>query len=270
MVVCQLQTSSAWRLKQNRQYILDEHSNIVPDSNGGIEYLGLARAQAKFFDCTAMKEPFQQDYNAVASHDIDPNDGEAHFKPNLPAEEQTSSRLLRRSEQRDGITYVGRLAIGPGIVGYGSSGTLVFEGSLDGRQVAVKRVLRQVPPPPLCCSRRIYDYTLKLPFVWASSHLCGSWCKWLSSLWRGATSWRPMMGQQELLSWTTQMVKDASSCRKLDPKFRVCSMFFNRAVLWPSAQGNCSLDCRWRAPQYCSLLCHGRRHRICILGIGAV
>ena len=51
---------------------------------------------------------------------------------------------IRVAERRDGITYVGRLEIGPGIVGYGSSGTLVFEGSLDGRKVAVKRILRQV------------------------------------------------------------------------------------------------------------------------------
>ena len=47
------------------------------------------------------------------------------------------------------MTYVGRLAISTGIVGYGSSGTLVFEGSLDGRQVAVKRVLRQVHLPKI-------------------------------------------------------------------------------------------------------------------------
>ena len=35
------------------------------------------------------------------------------------------------------------LQVGPGIVGYGSGGTLVFEGVLDGRRVAVKRILRQ-------------------------------------------------------------------------------------------------------------------------------
>jgi len=43
----------------------------------------------------------------------------------------------------DGITYVGRLCVGPGILGYGSGGTIVYEGVLDGRQVAVKRLLRQ-------------------------------------------------------------------------------------------------------------------------------
>lgn len=40
-------------------------------------------------------------------------------------------------------TRVGRLVVGPGILGYGSGGTIVFEGQLDGRAVAVKRVLRQ-------------------------------------------------------------------------------------------------------------------------------
>ena len=60
-----------------------------------------------------------------------------------------SSSAYKRSEWRDGVTYVGRLAISTGIVGYGSSGTLVFEGSLDGRQVAVKRVLRQVRFPAI-------------------------------------------------------------------------------------------------------------------------
>ena len=33
--------------------------------------------------------------------------------------------------------------MGPAILGYGSSGTVVYEGCLDGRQVAVKRLLRQ-------------------------------------------------------------------------------------------------------------------------------
>ncbi len=82
------------------------------------------------------------DYNATASHD-----GESRSESGR--ETSTSSQplpppLMRICERRGGVSYVGRLAIGPGIVGYGSSGTLVFEGSLDGRPVAVKRVLRQV------------------------------------------------------------------------------------------------------------------------------
>lgn len=36
------------------------------------------------------------------------------------------------------------MEIGPEILGYGSSGTLVFEGTLDGRPIAVKRILCQV------------------------------------------------------------------------------------------------------------------------------
>ena len=36
-----------------------------------------------------------------------------------------------------------RLQVGPGVLGYGSGGTVVFAGELDGRSVAVKRMLRQ-------------------------------------------------------------------------------------------------------------------------------
>lgn len=46
---------------------------------------------------------------------------------------------------RPGVNRVGRMEIGPEILGYGSSGTLVFEGTLDGRPIAVKRILCQVP-----------------------------------------------------------------------------------------------------------------------------
>ncbi|KFM23556.1 Serine/threonine-protein kinase/endoribonuclease IRE1 [Auxenochlorella protothecoides] len=42
-----------------------------------------------------------------------------------------------------GALAVGRMLVGPGILGLGSGGTVVFEGSLDGRPVAVKRLLRQ-------------------------------------------------------------------------------------------------------------------------------
>ena len=45
---------------------------------------------------------------------------------------------------RTGVNRVGRMEIGPEILGYGSSGTLVFEGTLDGRPIAVKRILCQV------------------------------------------------------------------------------------------------------------------------------
>ena len=36
--------------------------------------------------------------------------------------------------------------VGPHILGYGSQGTLVYEGSLHGRPVAVKRMLRHLYP----------------------------------------------------------------------------------------------------------------------------
>ena len=48
-----------------------------------------------------------------------------------------------------GVNRVGRMEIGPEILGYGSSGTLVFEGTLDGRPIAVKRILCQVATPSM-------------------------------------------------------------------------------------------------------------------------
>ena len=42
-----------------------------------------------------------------------------------------------------GAVKVGRLLVGPKVLGYGGCGTIVFEGALDGRPVAVKRLLLQ-------------------------------------------------------------------------------------------------------------------------------
>ena len=41
------------------------------------------------------------------------------------------------------ITRVGRMIVGPDKLGTGSAGTVVYEGELDGRKVAVKRILQQ-------------------------------------------------------------------------------------------------------------------------------
>eukprot|EP00898_Chlorokybus_atmophyticus_P001021 jgi/Chlat1/191/Chrsp1S03110 len=42
-----------------------------------------------------------------------------------------------------GAIRVGRLVVGPRVLGYGSHGTVVYDGKLDGRTVAVKRLLGQ-------------------------------------------------------------------------------------------------------------------------------
>ena len=42
-------------------------------------------------------------------------------------------------------TRVGRLVVKPSVLGYGSCGTIVFEGEMDGRRVAVKRLLARFP-----------------------------------------------------------------------------------------------------------------------------
>ena len=46
-------------------------------------------------------------------------------------------------ELPNGNTRVGRLEVSKEVLGYGSGGTAVFEGILDGRKVAVKRMLKQ-------------------------------------------------------------------------------------------------------------------------------
>lgn len=38
----------------------------------------------------------------------------------------------------DGGLAIGRLTVGPAILGYGSAGTVVYDGVLDGRWVGVK------------------------------------------------------------------------------------------------------------------------------------
>ena len=64
------------------------------------------------------------------------------------------------------------MEVGPEILGYGSSGTLVFEGTLDGRPIAVKRILCQVHKL-LTCS--------KPPFCWhgwLSAACVAMWMFW--------------------------------------------------------------------------------------------
>lgn len=50
----------------------------------------------------------------------------------------------RIRDAEDGAMRVGRLIVTTHVLGYGSSGTIVFRGSMDGRPIAVKRTLRQV------------------------------------------------------------------------------------------------------------------------------
>ena len=40
------------------------------------------------------------------------------------------------------LTHLGRLTVFKTVLGYGSSGTIVFEGEYDKRKVAVKRILK--------------------------------------------------------------------------------------------------------------------------------
>uniref|UniRef100_A0A383VZQ0 non-specific serine/threonine protein kinase n=1 Tax=Tetradesmus obliquus TaxID=3088 RepID=A0A383VZQ0_TETOB len=64
--------------------------------------------------------------------------------PDVGASGNTPGMMTTRSYvDEDGAVVIGRLRVGPGILGYGSAGTIVYEGVLDSRPVAVKRLLRQ-------------------------------------------------------------------------------------------------------------------------------
>jgi hypothetical protein len=75
----------------------------------------------------------------------------------------------REDTGRAGVCRVGRMEVGPEILGYGSSGTLVFEGTLDGRPIAVKRLLRQARPgrPGAGCHPSASDAGLPPCVAWA-------------------------------------------------------------------------------------------------------
>lgn len=60
------------------------------------------------------------------------------------AEEELKAKILASVEEKTREeTRIGRLLIEPTVLGYGSCGTIVFAGEMDGRRVAVKRLLAQ-------------------------------------------------------------------------------------------------------------------------------
>ena len=68
------------------------------------------------------------------------------LKKRRGVEEPSSSELISQQkavELPNGNTKVGRLEVSKEVLGYGSGGTAVYEGILDGRKVAVKRMLKQ-------------------------------------------------------------------------------------------------------------------------------
>jgi len=65
----------------------------------------------------------------------------AVVKQNAPVSNEKDKPEPKTETHLRGEIKVGRLRVGPGVLGYGSCGTVVFEGVLDGRPVAVKRLL---------------------------------------------------------------------------------------------------------------------------------
>ncbi|DBA76306.1 TPA: bifunctional endoribonuclease/protein kinase ire1 [Trebouxia sp. C0004] len=57
---------------------------------------------------------------------------------------QSGRSSKARITHADGTTAIGHMKVGPRVLGYGSQGTMVFEGSLHGRAVAVKRMLHHL------------------------------------------------------------------------------------------------------------------------------
>jgi len=72
---------------------------------------------------------------------MSPGDNPGDGAPGAASGGSNTRRMAKL--QPDGSLVLGRLRVGPGILGYGSAGTVVYEGSMDGRPVAVKRLLRQ-------------------------------------------------------------------------------------------------------------------------------
>eukprot|EP00210_Caulerpa_lentillifera_P001464 g1405.t1 len=60
-----------------------------------------------------------------------------HSNPNLDLEKFSIGNYKEGT-----IFKVGKLFVGPGVLGYGTSGTIVFEGHFHGQKVAVKRILK--------------------------------------------------------------------------------------------------------------------------------
>ena len=93
---------------------------------------------------TSMPEQLLEDGNTIRDGIISTTSNDETIES---LRERGRDPLRNSSSERrmlsDGSFRVGRLRVGPKVLGYGSGGTVVFEGQLDGRSVAVKRLLRQ-------------------------------------------------------------------------------------------------------------------------------
>lgn len=102
--------------------------------------------QAAANDVPAQQPPTKQQQQQQPWQQQQQQPGKPH-DDTLPSSAAVAAGLMdptmRRREMQDGVMLVGRMRVGPGVLGYGSGGTVVFSGELDGRPVAVKRMLRQ-------------------------------------------------------------------------------------------------------------------------------
>jgi hypothetical protein len=78
---------------------------------------------------------------AAASDDAPPDAAPAEPPPAPAMPVSEPAPALTMLPLAAGAFRVGRLQVGPAVLGYGSGGTVVFEGLLEGRPVAVKRLL---------------------------------------------------------------------------------------------------------------------------------
>jgi hypothetical protein len=78
---------------------------------------------------------------AAASDDAPPDAAPAEPPPAPAMPGPEPAPALTMLPLAAGAFRVGRLQVGPAVLGYGSGGTVVFEGLLEGRPVAVKRLL---------------------------------------------------------------------------------------------------------------------------------
>jgi serine/threonine-protein kinase/endoribonuclease IRE1 len=81
--------------------------------------------------------------NGDGARSLSRSDDEARRLSSSDAGFLSSDSGARSYVDETGAVVIGRLRVGPSVLGYGSAGTIVYEGSLDARPVAVKRLLRQ-------------------------------------------------------------------------------------------------------------------------------
>ncbi|GAX74713.1 hypothetical protein CEUSTIGMA_g2161.t1, partial [Chlamydomonas eustigma] len=134
--------------------VTEDNLRMVQDASGGSSSVVTSTTNR---ESAAHEEPLPTTKDLDSSRVRNDSDPDLHFRNAGSTEEASSSTVVYLEARRhsssitsryaklqgDGSLLIGRLRVGPGVLGYGSAGTIVYEGIMDGRTVAVKRLLRQ-------------------------------------------------------------------------------------------------------------------------------